>query len=71
MWKEEETTARGRINQKRFDQLNEADPETVAVGCPFFMTMLADAMKSRSLEEKMQVRDIAELIADSTGATVK
>jgi hypothetical protein len=35
------------------------------------MTMLEDAMKSRSLEETMQVRDIAELIADSTDATIK
>ena len=40
MWKEEEKSAGGRINQKRFDQISEADPETVAVGCPFCMTML-------------------------------
>jgi hypothetical protein len=28
---------------------------------------LEDAMKARSMEEKMRVRDISELIADSTG----
>jgi len=60
-----------RFNQKLFEQINEADPETLAVGCPFCMTMMEDALKSRSLEDKMRVRDIAELIADATGATVK
>jgi len=32
------------------------------------MTQMEDAMKARSMEEKMRVRDISELIADSTGA---
>jgi Fe-S oxidoreductase len=69
MWKEEQEGT--RINQKRFDQLNEAKPETIAVGCPFCMTMMEDAVKSRSLEESMRVRDLAELIAESTGAQTK
>ncbi|HXW83176.1 MAG TPA: heterodisulfide reductase-related iron-sulfur binding cluster, partial [Candidatus Binataceae bacterium] len=63
MWKEEHEGT--RINQKRFDQLNEAKPECVAVGCPFCMTMLEDAVKSRSLEESMRVRDLAELMAEA------
>jgi Fe-S oxidoreductase len=71
MWKEEEKSPDGRINQKRFDQISQAHPETIAVGCPFCMTMLEDALKSRSLEEQMEVRDLAELIADSTGTTDK
>lgn len=65
-WKEE--CEGSRINHTRFDQLNEAKPETLAVGCPFCMTQMEDAMKARSMEEKMRVRDISELIADSTGA---
>jgi Fe-S oxidoreductase len=64
-WKEEREVS--RINHMRFDQLNEAKPETLAVGCPFCMTQMEDAMKARSMEEKMRVRDISELIADSTG----
>ncbi|HUO04140.1 MAG TPA: (Fe-S)-binding protein [Candidatus Binataceae bacterium] len=68
-WKEEHEGT--RINQKRFDQLNEAKPKCVAVGCPFCMTMLEDAMKSRSLEDTMRVRDLAEIIAESTGAPTK
>ncbi len=68
-WKEEHEGT--RINQKRFEQLNEAKPEAIAVGCPFCMTMLEDAVKSRSLEEKMRVRDLAEMVAESTGAQTK
>ena len=38
------------------------------VGCPFCMTGMEDAVKARSMEEKVRVRDISELIADSTRA---
>ena len=65
-WKEEREGS--RINRMRFDELNEAKPDTLAVGCPFCMTQMEDAMKARSMEEKMRVRGISELIADSTGA---
>ncbi|HZZ08141.1 MAG TPA: (Fe-S)-binding protein [Candidatus Binataceae bacterium] len=64
-WKEAREGS--RINRMRFDELNEAKPDTLAVGCPFCMTQMEDAMKARSTEEKMRVRDISELIADLTG----
>jgi hypothetical protein len=35
-WKKEREGS--RINHMRFDQLSEAKPETLAVGCPFCMT---------------------------------
>ncbi|MBF6568023.1 MAG: hypothetical protein IVW54_04000 [Candidatus Binataceae bacterium] len=63
-WKEEHEGS--RINQKRLDQLTAANPETLAVGCPFCMTQMEDAVKSRSLEDSMRVRDLAEIIAEST-----
>jgi Fe-S oxidoreductase len=70
-WKEEEKDTT-RINQKRFDQIGEANPETLAVGCPFCcMTQMENAVKSRSLEEKVRVRDLAELIAESTEAQMR
>lgn len=53
------------------DQLNEATSETMAVGCPFCMTMMEDALKSRSLEDQMRVRDLSELIGESTGTPTK
>jgi Fe-S oxidoreductase len=62
-WKEEREGT--RINQHRFAQLCEADPETVAVGCPFCLTQMEDALKARSLEERMNVKDLAELVADA------
>jgi Fe-S oxidoreductase len=65
-WKEEKEGT--RINQKRFDQLAEAKPDTLVVGCPFCMTMMEDAVKSRSLEETVRVLDLPEVIAESTGA---
>ncbi|MBF6560962.1 MAG: hypothetical protein IVW56_11780 [Candidatus Binataceae bacterium] len=68
-WKEEKGGT--RINQTRFDQINQAKPETMAVGCPFCMTQMEDALKSRSLEDQMRVRDLAELIADATGTPSK
>lgn len=66
-WKEE--TGKPRINDTRFGQLTAAKPEAIATGCPFCMTMLTDAMKSRGLEESMRVRDLAELTAEAAGLT--
>jgi len=66
-WKEEERKGE-RINERRFDQLSEATPQTIGVGCPFCMTMLEDAVKSHSKEESMRVRDVVELVAESTGS---
>ncbi len=68
-WKEEHEGT--RINQKRLDQLVEANPETLTVGCPFCMTQMEDAVKSCALEESIRVRDLAEVVAESTGATSK
>jgi Fe-S oxidoreductase len=62
-WKEEEKGTK-RINQERFDQINAASTQTLAVGCPFCMT-------PRSLEKSMRVRDLSELIAESTEASAK
>jgi Fe-S oxidoreductase len=69
MWKEE--VGPHRINAARFDQLTAAKPETVATGCPFCMTMMTDAMKAKSLEDTMEVRDLSELVAESAGVPNK
>ena len=68
-WKEEREGS--RINHMRVDQIAVANPETLAVECPFCMTMMEDAVKSRSLEESMRVRDLAELLAESAGINTK
>jgi Fe-S oxidoreductase len=64
MWKEEEHGT-SRINLERVGQLETVDPETIAVGCPFCMTMLDDAVKSKNLEEQIRVLDLCEMVAQS------
>ncbi len=62
VWKEEEGS---RINYKRVDQLMAANPETIAVGCPFCMIMMDDAVKGKNLDEKVKVKDLVEIISES------
>jgi Fe-S oxidoreductase len=67
MWKEEENGAM-RVNEARFKEAKETGAATVAVGCPFCMTMLSDV--SRAEGGSVQVKDVAELVAErmKTGA---
>ncbi len=54
-----------KISQLRlrdFQSLN--DVTTVSVACPFCMSMFEDAKKIEGLEEVLQVKDIAELVAE-------
>jgi len=37
------------------------------VTCPFCMTMLRDGLKAKDREADVQVKDLAELIAESQG----
>ena len=37
---------------------------TVAVGCPFCMTMVTDGTKAKNVEGSLQVKDLAELVAE-------
>jgi len=61
MWKEEEAGS-GRVNAARFQEAATTGANTLAVGCPFCLTMLTDAAKGSG--SQMQVQDIAELVAD-------
>ena len=61
MWKEEEPGTM-RVNEARFKEAKETGANTLAVGCPFCMTMLNDA--SRAEGDSMQVKDVAELVAE-------
>jgi Fe-S oxidoreductase len=61
-WKEEEHGDQA-VNFKRFAQAQATGAETLAVGCPFCATMMIDA--NRENGEPLQVRDVAELVAES------
>ena len=61
MWKEEEEGTE-RVNTARFREAKATGASTVAVGCPFCMTMLTDA--STADGGSVQVRDVAEIVAE-------
>jgi Fe-S oxidoreductase len=60
MWKEEEH-GKERVSANRFNEAVQSGASTLAVGCPFCMTMLNDARKDADSE--VQVLDIAEIVA--------
>jgi Fe-S oxidoreductase len=60
-----EETEGQRVNLNRTDEVIAANVEAVAVACPFCNIMLTDGMKQRNVEEKIQVLDVAELVAAS------
>jgi Fe-S oxidoreductase len=61
MWKEEEQ-GNMRINSARYAEAKGAGAGTLAVGCPFCLSMLSDAAKADT--ESLQVKDVAELVAE-------
>ncbi len=52
-----------RVNILRADQAAETGASTVATACPFCMQMMEDGVKLTNREDKLTVRDIAEVLA--------
>jgi len=63
MWMEENVGS--RINEKRIDHALETGADTVASACPFCLIMLGDGIKAKDMEEKLQIKDVAEVFASS------
>jgi Fe-S oxidoreductase len=61
MWKEEEEGS-ARVNVTRFSEAKATGANTVAVGCPFCLTMMTDAAKGDG--DSIQVKDVAEIVAE-------
>ena len=53
-----------RINNIRIEQAAKTGANKVATACPFCMHMLEDSVKLTDREEELEIRDIAEVIAD-------
>lgn len=53
-----------RVNSIRAAEAAETGASTVATACPFCMQMMEDGVKLTNNEEKLDVRDIAEVIAE-------
>ena len=56
-----------RINNMRTDQAVATGAGTIAVACPFCLTMISDGVKDRQLEEKVVALDISEIIVKAMG----
>ncbi|SFV35967.1 (Fe-S)-binding protein [Thermoflavifilum thermophilum] len=63
MWKEEEKGTT-RVNIARTQEALATGSHTIAAACPFCNTMLYDGLKHAGKEEEVQVKDIAELVAE-------
>jgi heterodisulfide reductase subunit D len=55
------------INIERTEEALGTGATTIAVACPFCMTMMSDGVKNKSREGDVKVRDLAELIAEAQG----
>jgi Fe-S oxidoreductase len=55
------------INIERTEEALHTGAGTIAVACPFCMTMMSDGVKNKEKEAEVKVRDVAELIAEAQG----
>jgi len=61
MWMEEKLGT--RINHERVSEALKLDPQAIAVCCPYCMTMFEDGVKDRGADKKVQVLEVAEIVA--------
>jgi len=66
MFKEPEKGSKD-INVERIEEALSTGASTIAVACPFCMTMMSDGVKNKEREGDVIVKDLAELIAEAQG----
>ena len=54
------------VNHERTEDALATQPQVVATGCPFCNTMMTDGVKHAEREQNVDVKDIAELIAQAS-----
>jgi Fe-S oxidoreductase len=54
-----------RVNRLRVVQAIDTGAKTIGTACPFCMQMLEDGVKLEDQEGKLEVKDIAELVAEA------
>ncbi|MCD4684833.1 MAG: (Fe-S)-binding protein [Anaerolineae bacterium] len=62
-WKEEEHGT-ARVSIERYNEAAGTNADTLAVSCPFCLRMFADASQDEEAVTEMQVKDVAEIIAE-------
>lgn len=55
------------INVERVEEALQENPDIIAAGCPFCMTMLTDGVKHFDRQEQVKVLDIAEITVKANG----
>jgi Fe-S oxidoreductase len=63
MWMEERMGK--KMNTERTDEALASASDTLAVGCPFCNIMLSDGIMERKAEDRMSVRDVAQILLES------
>ena len=53
------------INIARTEQALQTGASVIASGCPFCMTMMSDGVKNKEKEGEVEVKDLAEIIAEA------
>ena len=53
------------VNAERTEEALALQPEVIATGCPFCMTMMTDGVKHQNKEKQTAVLDIAEIVSQS------
>lgn len=54
-----------RVNQERAREILETGADTVAVGCPFCMTMLEDGINAKKGDRDIRVMDVSEILLEA------
>jgi Fe-S oxidoreductase len=54
-----------RVNHERTEEALALDPDVIGTACPFCMTMMTDGVKDKEATDKVQVKDIAELVLEA------
>jgi Fe-S oxidoreductase len=60
----EENTGK-KVNVERTEEALSTNPDIISSACPFCMTMFEDGLKFKNADEKIQVKDIAELVIEN------
>ena len=59
-----EETEGKRVNIERTEELLDSGAKTIAVNCPFCMTMISDGVKTKEREEDVKVKDVSEILLE-------
>jgi Fe-S oxidoreductase len=62
MWMEE--LIGKRIYLERTQEALKTNPSTIAVACPYCMTMFEDGVKDEKAQDRVKVKDISEIVAE-------